>query len=158
MSDHVVGHHPTMPSVGKTVQAVIATRRLKDSSHAFMMTILSRLCKTMARRVPPSHAIRRGPLSMTPALSRGVYRWVLRVNHAATRRLILRIAGKPLNLALDQPANSNSSPLGRAKLHCARPFCCGSPQSVGRYAYDAAFKVRSPLPTSPWTTTPVQPI
>src|SRR5580698_9303743 len=28
----------------------------------------------------------------------------------ATRRLIPRIAGKPLNLALDQPANSNSSP------------------------------------------------
>jgi ABC-type lipoprotein release transport system permease subunit len=47
MSDHVVGHHPTMPGVGKTAQAVIATRRLEDSSHAFMMTILSCLCKTM---------------------------------------------------------------------------------------------------------------
>jgi hypothetical protein len=49
MSDHVVGHHPTMPGVGKTAQAIIATRSLEDCSHAFMMTILSCLCKTMAR-------------------------------------------------------------------------------------------------------------
>jgi hypothetical protein len=34
MGDHVVGHHPTMPGVGKTAQAVVATRRLEDSLHA----------------------------------------------------------------------------------------------------------------------------
>jgi hypothetical protein len=61
MSDHVVGHHPTMPSVGKTAQAVIATRRLKDSSHAFMMTILSRLCKTMAPASSAKPCHPRGP-------------------------------------------------------------------------------------------------
>jgi hypothetical protein len=38
MGDHVVGHHPTMPGVGKTAQAVVATRRLEDGLHAFMMT------------------------------------------------------------------------------------------------------------------------
>jgi hypothetical protein len=48
MGDHVVGHHPTMPGVGKTAQAVVATRRLEDSLHASMMTILPSLCKTMA--------------------------------------------------------------------------------------------------------------
>src|SRR5271163_4024701 len=40
MGDHVVGHHPTVPGVGKTAQAVDATRRLEDSLHASMMTIL----------------------------------------------------------------------------------------------------------------------
>src|SRR5207247_6458339 len=34
MGDHVVGHNPTMPGVGKTAQAVVATRRLEDSMHA----------------------------------------------------------------------------------------------------------------------------
>jgi hypothetical protein len=48
MGDHLVGHHPTMPGVGKTAQAVVATRRLEDSLHASMMTILPSLCKTMA--------------------------------------------------------------------------------------------------------------
>jgi hypothetical protein len=45
MGDHVVGHHPTVPGVGKTAQAVDATRRLEDSLHASMMTILPCLCK-----------------------------------------------------------------------------------------------------------------
>jgi hypothetical protein len=40
MSDHAVGHHPTVPGVGKTAKAVDATRRLEDSLHASMMTIL----------------------------------------------------------------------------------------------------------------------
>ena len=48
MGDHVVGHHPTMPGVGKTAQAVVATCRLEDSLHASMMTILPCLRKTMA--------------------------------------------------------------------------------------------------------------
>ncbi len=48
MGDHVVGHHPTMPGVGKTAQAVVATRRLEYSLHASMMTILPCLYKTMA--------------------------------------------------------------------------------------------------------------
>ena len=38
MGDHVVGHHPTMPGVGKTPKAVVATGRLEDSLHASMMT------------------------------------------------------------------------------------------------------------------------
>ena len=51
-------HHPTMPSVGKTAQAVVATGRLEDSLHASMMTILRCLCKTMA---PASSAVPRHP-------------------------------------------------------------------------------------------------
>jgi len=55
MADHVVGHHPTMPGFGKTAQAVVATRRLENSLHASMMTIVPSLCKMMAaRRVQPS--------------------------------------------------------------------------------------------------------
>src|ERR1039457_68782 len=45
---HAVGHHPTRRGVGKTAQAVVATRRLEDSSHASVMTILPCLCKRMA--------------------------------------------------------------------------------------------------------------
>ena len=40
MADHVIGQHPTMPGVRETAQAVVATRRLKDSLHASMMTIV----------------------------------------------------------------------------------------------------------------------
>jgi hypothetical protein len=38
MGDHVVGHHPTVPGVGKTAQAVDAPRCLEDSLHASMVT------------------------------------------------------------------------------------------------------------------------
>jgi hypothetical protein len=48
MSDHLVGHHPTMPGISETAQAVVATRRLKDSLHIYMITILLHLFKTMA--------------------------------------------------------------------------------------------------------------
>jgi hypothetical protein len=48
MGDHIIGHHPTMPGFGKTAQAVVATRRLEDSLHTSMMTILPCLRKTMA--------------------------------------------------------------------------------------------------------------
>jgi hypothetical protein len=59
MADHVVGHHPTMPGAGKTAQAVVATRRLENSSkrlnraggnllNASIMTIAPCLCKMMA--------------------------------------------------------------------------------------------------------------
>src|ERR1700674_5388749 len=48
MADHVVSHHPTMPGAGKTAQAVVATRRLENSLHASIMTIVPCLCKTMA--------------------------------------------------------------------------------------------------------------
>ena len=40
MADHIVGHHPTMPGAGKTAQAVAATRRLENSLHAYLMTIV----------------------------------------------------------------------------------------------------------------------
>jgi hypothetical protein len=45
MGDHVVGHHPAVPGVGKIAQTGDATRRLEDSLHASMMTILPCLCK-----------------------------------------------------------------------------------------------------------------
>src|SRR5260221_13185278 len=57
-NDLVVGHHPTMPGVGKTPQAVVATGRLEDSLHASMMTILPCLGKTTA---PASSAVPRHP-------------------------------------------------------------------------------------------------
>ena len=47
MADRVVGHHPTMPSIGETVKAVHSTRRLEDSLHAFIMTILLCVCKVI---------------------------------------------------------------------------------------------------------------
>jgi hypothetical protein len=34
MADYLVGHHPPMPSIGKTVQALVTTRGLEDSMHA----------------------------------------------------------------------------------------------------------------------------
>ena len=40
MSDYLVGHHPTMPGIGKTPQALVATRCLEDSFHTYMITIL----------------------------------------------------------------------------------------------------------------------
>jgi len=38
MGDNLVGHHPTMPSVGKTAQAVVTTRCLEDGLHSSMLT------------------------------------------------------------------------------------------------------------------------
>src|SRR5581483_6257294 len=34
MGDNLVGHHPTMPCVGKAAQAVVTTRCLKDGLHS----------------------------------------------------------------------------------------------------------------------------
>ncbi len=48
MADHVVGHHPTMPGVGRTSQAVVTTRCLEDSLHVSIMTIVPCLCKTLS--------------------------------------------------------------------------------------------------------------
>jgi len=48
MADHAIGHHATMPSVGKTEQAALATHRLKDSLHASMITAVPYPSKTMA--------------------------------------------------------------------------------------------------------------
>jgi hypothetical protein len=47
MGDHLVGHHATMPRVGKTAEAVASTRRLEDSLHAGILTIARCFCKTM---------------------------------------------------------------------------------------------------------------
>jgi hypothetical protein len=33
MSDNLVGHHPPVPGVGKSSQAVVAARRFEDSFH-----------------------------------------------------------------------------------------------------------------------------
>jgi hypothetical protein len=40
MADHLVGQDPPMPGAGETAQAVGATRRVEDSLHASMMTIV----------------------------------------------------------------------------------------------------------------------
>ncbi len=45
MADNLVGHYATMPSCGETLQAIVATRCLEDSLHAFTMTIVWSLCK-----------------------------------------------------------------------------------------------------------------
>ena len=57
MCDYLVGHHATMPSVGKTAQAVASTDRLEDSLHAGILTIAQCLCKTMTSANPtgPRH-------------------------------------------------------------------------------------------------------
>src|SRR5947209_17971572 len=59
MGHDVVGHHPLMPGVSKTAQAVVATRRLEDSLHVAMMTILSYPCKTLTPTGSRSRDIRR---------------------------------------------------------------------------------------------------
>jgi len=63
VADHIIRHHPTMPGVGKTAQAVLATRRLKDCLHAFMMTTVPHLVaapppkgETVAGWILKSHA------------------------------------------------------------------------------------------------------
>src|SRR5215475_10979084 len=45
MGNHLVVHYPTMPGVGKTPQAVVATRCLEDSLHRSMMTTGLSVCK-----------------------------------------------------------------------------------------------------------------
>jgi hypothetical protein len=69
MGDDVVAHHPTMPGVGKTAQAVVPTSRLEDSLHASMMTTIPSLCKTMARRAQLGRAIPMGLTKDSPGLS-----------------------------------------------------------------------------------------
>jgi hypothetical protein len=49
MGDHVVGHHPTMPGAGKAAQTVVATRRLENSLHSSIMTIVTCFCKADGR-------------------------------------------------------------------------------------------------------------
>src|SRR5215470_6901477 len=49
MADHVVGHHPTMPGIGKPEQAIHSIHRLEDSLHRSIMTILMCRCKTNGR-------------------------------------------------------------------------------------------------------------
>src|SRR5437868_764669 len=51
MGDNLVGHHPTMPSVGKTAQAVVITRCLEDGLHSFMLTSGSRCSTTSASKI-----------------------------------------------------------------------------------------------------------
>jgi len=62
MTDHVVGQHPTMPGVGKAAQAVMATRRVENSFHASIMTIVSRHCKTRPGEFVPVSALITRPL------------------------------------------------------------------------------------------------
>src|SRR5271154_128361 len=50
MCDHVVRHHPTVPGVGKSAQAVDAAYRVEESLHASMMTILPCLYKVIQSR------------------------------------------------------------------------------------------------------------
>jgi len=41
MTDHVVGHHPTMPCAGETLQSLVATCRIEDTLHRSMMTAVA---------------------------------------------------------------------------------------------------------------------
>ena len=54
MGDNLVGHHSTMPGVGKAAQAVVTTRCLKESLHVLIMTIPPSLCKTQKRSGTPN--------------------------------------------------------------------------------------------------------
>ncbi len=45
MGYHVVSHHPMVPGVSKTAQAIDAPGRLENSFHTVMMTILRSLIK-----------------------------------------------------------------------------------------------------------------
>ena len=67
MGDHGVGHHPTMPGLGKTAQAVVATRRLENSLHASIM----RQSSLAFRKTMPRHLIGTR-LSLAPVLSRSL--------------------------------------------------------------------------------------
>jgi hypothetical protein len=48
MGDYVVGHHAIMPGSGQPTQSVHSARRLEDSLHASIMTIIPCLRKKMA--------------------------------------------------------------------------------------------------------------
>ncbi len=50
MGDHVVRHHPTVPGVSKSAQALNAAYCVEESLHAFMMTILLGLHKVIHSR------------------------------------------------------------------------------------------------------------
>ena len=47
MGDNLVGHHPTMPGLGKTPQAIVTTRRLEDRLHASIIASHPCLCKVV---------------------------------------------------------------------------------------------------------------
>ena len=49
MADYFIGHYPAMPGLGKTLQALGATRRLEDSTHAFHDTKSSLPRQTRSR-------------------------------------------------------------------------------------------------------------
>jgi hypothetical protein len=78
MTNHVIGHHPTMPGVGKAAQAVVATGRFEHSLHASMMTIVPSLCKIDGRAARVRAGVTRSApcdgtqLSTAPGLSRSV--------------------------------------------------------------------------------------
>jgi len=91
MADHVVGHHPTMPGAGKTAQAVHSTRRLENSLHASIMTIVPCHCNTMAAASSAagtqsalSDATR---LSMDPLCRQGMSDLLAPASPKPTRRL-----------------------------------------------------------------------
>jgi hypothetical protein len=46
MADHFIRYDPTMPGASKPAQSVVAARRLENTWHASMMTILSGIGKT----------------------------------------------------------------------------------------------------------------
>jgi hypothetical protein len=50
MGDHVVSHHPTVPSVGKTAQALHPTHRVEEGLHSRMMATQSCLYKAIESR------------------------------------------------------------------------------------------------------------
>jgi hypothetical protein len=59
-----------MPSAGKTAQAVDSTRRLEDSLHASIMTIVPCLCKTIAAASSAEVSKQLNALSARPKMCR----------------------------------------------------------------------------------------
>ena len=74
MPDDFVGHHSTMPSVGKAAQAVHSTRCLEDGMHASIMTIAPCLRKTMATVERLSGCSTQSVLALKWTVTGSVYR------------------------------------------------------------------------------------
>lgn len=53
MANHRVGHDPLMPGTGKAAQAVVSTRRLKDSTHTSMVPTAQKPCNTTGGPIKP---------------------------------------------------------------------------------------------------------
>src|SRR6516162_6467403 len=79
------GRHQRRPGAGKTAQAVASTRRLEDSLHASIVTIVPCLCKTMATATSAGYG-----LNMAPTMSqkcRAIWYEIFRLVHESRNGL-----------------------------------------------------------------------